>query len=116
MAKIDKAGGKIVIREGKGIIKKGDTCLPIRKADNTYILDYYGKPCKEANILSSPELWHQRFGHTNCEYMRQMGEIDGTGVPKGIKKPGVCGTCECAKQSKTSFGTKPRERAKDQSK
>jgi hypothetical protein len=43
MAKIDKAGGKIVIREGKGTIQKGDTCLPIRKVDNMYMLDYYGK-------------------------------------------------------------------------
>jgi len=111
MAKIDKAGGKIVIREGKGTIQKGDTCLPMRKVDNMSLLDYYGKKCEEANVGSSPELWHQRFGHTNYEYMRQMGEIDGTGVPKGIKKPGVCGTCERAKQTKMRFGTKPRERA-----
>ncbi|EWM20134.1 retrotransposon ty1-copia subclass [Nannochloropsis gaditana] len=97
MAKIDKAGGKIVIREGKGVIKKGDTCLPIRKVDNMYMLDYYGKSREEANVVSSPELWHQRFGHMNYEYLRQMGEIDGTGVPKGIKKPGVCATFPAAK-------------------
>jgi hypothetical protein len=28
IAKIDKAGGRTIIREGKGIIQKGDTCLP----------------------------------------------------------------------------------------
>jgi hypothetical protein len=76
------------------------------------MLDYYGKPCEEANVLSSPELWHQGFGHINYEYLRQMGEIDDTGVPKGIKKPDVCGTCERAKHTKKSFGTKSRERAK----
>src|SRR6056297_2634101 len=108
MAKIDKAGGKIVIREGKGTIEKGDTCLPMRKVDNVYMLDYYGKKCEEANVVSSPELWHQRFGHINYEYLRQIGEIDGTGVPKEIKKPGVCGMCERAKQTKKSFGTKSR--------
>jgi hypothetical protein len=113
MAKIDKAGGKIVILEGKGTIHKGDTCLPMRKVDNMYLLDYYGKKCEEANVVSSPELWHQRFGHMDYEYLRQMGEIDGTGVPKGIKKPGVCGTCERAKHTKKSFGTKPRERAQE---
>ena len=112
MAKIDKAGGRIVIREGKGVIQKGDTCLPMRKVDNMYMLDYYGKSCEEANVVSSPELWHQRFGHMNYEYLRQMGEIDDTGVPKGMKKPGICGTCERAKQTKKSFGTKSRERAK----
>jgi hypothetical protein len=58
MAKIDKAGGKIVIREGKGTIQKGDTCLPMRKVGNMYLLDYYGKKCEEANVVSSPELWH----------------------------------------------------------
>ncbi|EWM20124.1 retrotransposon unclassified [Nannochloropsis gaditana] len=79
-----------------------------------YMLDYYyGKSREEANVVYSPELWHQRFGHMNYEYLRQMGEIDGTGVPKGIKKPGVCGTCERAKQTKRSFGTKSRERAKE---
>ena len=84
----------------------------MRKVDNMYMLDYYVKSREEANVASSPELWHKRFGHINYEYLRQMGEIDDTGVPKGIKKPGVCGTCERAKQTKMSFGTKPRERAK----
>src|SRR6056297_3475425 len=97
MAKIDKAGGKIVIREGKGTIKKGDTCLPMRKVDNMYMVDCYGKSREEANVVSSPELWHQSFGHMNYEYVRQMGEIDGTGVPKGIKNPGVCATFPAAK-------------------
>jgi hypothetical protein len=87
--------------------------LPIRKVDNMYMLDYYGKSREEANIVSSPELWHQSFGHIIYEYLRQMGEIDGTGVPKGIKKSCVCGTCERAKQTKMSFGTKSRERAKE---
>jgi hypothetical protein len=77
------------------------------------MLDYYGKSREEANIVSSPELWHQSFGHIIYEYLRQMGEIDGTGVPKGIKKSCVCGTCERAKQTKMSFGTKSRERAKE---
>src|SRR6056297_4036939 len=114
MARIDKAGGNIIIREGKGVIKKGDTCLPIRKVDNMYMLDYYyGESREEANVVYSPELWHQRFGHMNYEYLRQMGEIDGTGVPKGIKKPGVCGTCERAKRTKMSFSAKSRERAKE---
>ena len=48
MARIDKAGGDIIIRKGKGVIKKGDTCLPIRKVDNMYMLDYYGKSREEA--------------------------------------------------------------------
>jgi hypothetical protein len=61
MAKIDKAGGRVVIRERKDIIQKGDTCLPIRKVDNMYLLDYYGKPYEEANVVCSPELWHQRL-------------------------------------------------------
>jgi len=113
MAKIDKAGGRIVIREGKGMIQKGDTCLPMRKVDNMYLLDYYGKSCEEANVVSSPELWHQRFGHMNYEYLRQMGEIDEIGVPKGIRKPGICATCERAKHIKKSFGTKSRERAQE---
>jgi hypothetical protein len=113
MAKIDKAGGKIVIREGKGTIQKGDTCLPMRKVDNMYLLDYYGKKCEEANVVSSPELWHQRFGHMNYEYLRQMGEIDEIGLPKGIRKPGICATCERAKRTKKSFGTKSRERAQE---
>jgi len=113
MARIDEAGGDIIIRNGKGVIKKGDTCLPIRKVDNMYMLDYYGKSREEANVVSSPELWHQRFGHINYEYLRQIGEIDGTGVPKEIKKPGVCGMCERAKQTKKSFGTKSRARAKE---
>ncbi|EKU23372.1 retrovirus-related pol polyprotein from transposon tnt 1-94, partial [Nannochloropsis gaditana CCMP526] len=60
-----------------------------------------------------PELWHKRFGHINYEYLRQMGEIDDTGVRKGIKKPGVYGTCERAKQTKRSFGTKSWERANE---
>src|SRR6056297_2106368 len=111
MAKIDKAGGKIVIRKGKGTIQKGDTCLPMRKVDSMYLLNYYGKICEEANVVGSSGLWHKRFGHMNYEYLRQMGEIHGTGVPKGITKPGVCGTCERAKQTKRSFGT--RERAKE---
>ena len=112
MAKTDKAGGRIVIREGKGIIQKGDTCLPMRKVDNMYLLDCYGEPCEEANVVSSPELWHKRFGHINYEYLRQMGEIDDTGVPKGMKKPGICGTCERGKQTKINFSAKSRERAK----
>jgi hypothetical protein len=37
MAKIDKAGGKIVIREGKCTIQKGDTSLPMRKGDKMYL-------------------------------------------------------------------------------
>src|SRR6056297_1766501 len=113
MGKIDKAGGKIVVREGKGVIQKGDTCLPMRKVDNMYLLDYYGNKCEEANVVSSPELWHKRFGHINYEHLRQMGEIDDTGVPKRIKKPGICGTCERAKQTKMSFSAKSRERAKE---
>jgi hypothetical protein len=113
MARIDKAGGDIIIRKGKGVIRKGDTCLPIRKVDNMYLLDYYDEPCEEANVVSSPKLWHQRFGHINYEYMRQMGEIDDTGVPKGMKKPGIGGTCERGKQTKMSFSAKSRERAKE---
>src|SRR6056297_3939244 len=85
----------------------------MRKVDNMYMLDYYVKSREEANVASSPELWHKRFGHINYEYLRQMGEIDDTGVPKGIKKPGVCATCERAKHTKKSFGTKSRERAKE---
>jgi hypothetical protein len=112
MAKIDEAGRDIIIRK-KGMMKEGDTCLPIRKVDSMYMLDYYGKPCEEATVDSSPELWHKRFGHINYEYLRQRGEVDGNGVPKGIKKPNVSGTCERAKQNKLSFGTKPRDRAKE---
>jgi hypothetical protein len=52
MAKIDKAGGRIIIREGKGTIQNGDTCLPMRKVDNMYLLDYYGKKCEEANVVT----------------------------------------------------------------
>ena len=33
-------------------------------------------------------------------------------MPKGIRKSGIRGTCERAKQTKMSFGTKPREMAK----
>ena len=113
IARIDKAGRDIIIRKGKGVIKKGDTCLPIRKVDNMYLLDYYDKPCEEANVVSSPELWHQRFGHMNYEYLRQMGEIDGTGVPEGMNKPGICGTCERGKLTKMTFSAKSRERAKE---
>jgi hypothetical protein len=36
-----------------------------------YMLDYYSKQREEANVLSSPELWHQRLGHINYEYLRQ---------------------------------------------
>jgi len=66
-ARIDKAGVDIIIRRGKGIIKKGDTCLPIRKVDNIYLIDYYGKTREEAYVVSSPEPWHKRFGHINHE-------------------------------------------------
>ncbi|EWM20469.1 retrovirus-related pol polyprotein from transposon tnt 1-94 [Nannochloropsis gaditana] len=111
MAKIDKAGGRIIIRKGKGVILKGDTCLPMENVDDMYMLEYYSESHEEANMVSSPELWHERLGHTNFKYLRQMGEIHGTGIPKGIKKPGVCGPYERAKQTKVSFGTKSRERA-----
>jgi hypothetical protein len=50
MARIDKAGGDIIIRKGKGVIRKGDTCLPIRKVDNMYMLDYYGKFIKSGHV------------------------------------------------------------------
>ena len=60
MEKVDKAGGRIVIRKGEGMIQKGDTCLPISKEDNIHLLDYYSKSCEQANVVGSPELWHQK--------------------------------------------------------
>ena len=51
-ARIDKAGVDIIIRRGKCIIKKGDTCLPIRKVDNIYLIDFYGKTREEAYVVS----------------------------------------------------------------
>ena len=41
VAKIDDAGGKVIVSGGKGAIYKGGMGLPLRKINNTYVLDLH---------------------------------------------------------------------------
>ena len=114
VAKIDDAGGKVIVSGGKGAIYKGGMGLPLRKINNTYVLDlHHGLPesAEKVHVAVTPELWHQRFGHINYRYIRELGEL-GIGVPRDLGSDGICGSCQAGKHKKTAFSSKPRERAK----
>lgn len=63
-----------------------------------------GKQREEVHAAATPWMVHQRLGHLNFDYIKELGALGVGGVPANLKVPeGKCETCELGKHKRISL-------------